>query len=214
MWEDDSGASFDEDTGVWLVFNGVERSVNSPQGEWGAGFMLSRVAHKLWKKSGEQMCLISPRVMAIRLEVNDKDGKSMGVHFVHGRAVQQDASIEKKGECYSHLDEGLDARKPGDFVFFTTDSNCSVGARADNDHDSVRGDHGEPHRNPAGDFLHVWAGQRHLFAATTSCPGRKPIHGRGAWRHPRTKKARQNDHVFVQNGRRHRALQCKYSSPL
>jgi hypothetical protein len=144
VWEDDSGASFDEDAGAWLVFNGVEKSINSPQaqGKWGAGFVLSRVACKLWKKSGEQMCLISPRVMAIRLEVHDEDGESMGVHFVHGRAVQQDASVEKRDEHYSQLDEGLDARKPGDFVFLTTDSNCSIGARADNDHDSVRGDHG------------------------------------------------------------------------
>ena len=75
-------------------------------------------------------------------------------------------------------------------------------------------EHGEPHRNAAGDFLHVWAGQRHLFAATTLFPGPKPQNGCGTWRHPRTKKVYQNDHVFVQNGRRHRVLQCKYSSPL
>jgi hypothetical protein len=98
--------------------------------------------------------------------------------------------------------------------FFATDANCSVGTRADNEHDSARGARGEPRRNPAGDFSRAWAGQRRLFAATTPFPGRKPHHGRGTWRHPRTKKARQNDRVFVQNGRRRGALQCKRSSPL
>ena len=136
------------------------------------------------------------------------------MHFVHGCAIQQDASGALRDECCGHLDEGLDARKPGDFVIFTTDANCSIGTRADNEHDSVRGERGEPRRNAAGDFLCVWAGQRHLFAATTLFPGPKPQNGHGTWRHPRTKKACQNDHVFVQNGRRHRVLQCKHSSPL
>jgi hypothetical protein len=65
-WEDDSGALYDEDTGVWLIFNGVDKAANTPQGEWGVGFMLSHFAHKLWKKSGEQMSLMSPRVAATR----------------------------------------------------------------------------------------------------------------------------------------------------
>ena len=101
------------------------------------------------------MWLISPRVAAVRIEVPDKDGKSLGMHFVHGRAIQQDAGDILRDEYYGHLDEGLDARQPGDFVIFTTDANCSIGVRADNEHDSVRGEHGEPHRSAAGDFLYV-----------------------------------------------------------
>jgi hypothetical protein len=85
--------------------------------------MLSHLACKLWKKSGEKMWLMSPRVAAVRIEIPDKDGKSLGMHFVHGHAIQQDANdIVRDGHC-GHLDEGLDARQPGDFVIFTTDAN-------------------------------------------------------------------------------------------
>ena len=178
--------------------------------EWGVGFLSSREARQLWKKSGEQLWPISPRVVASRIDLPDKDGKSLVLHLVHGCPVQQDSSVEDRDEHHGQLDEGLDARKPGDFVAFTTDANCSMGVRADGDQDPVRGDHGESHRNTAGDFLYMWAGQRFLCAATTHCPGRKPCDGHGAWRHPRTKKLYQNDHVFVQNGFRHRVLQCKH----
>ena len=71
----------------------------------------------------------------------------------------------------------------GDFVVFTADASCSMGVRADDEQGSVRGIHGEPHRNPAGDFLHVWAGQGSICAAAALCPGRKPRDGCGAWRH-------------------------------
>ena len=84
------------------------------------------------------MWLTSPRVAAVRIEVPDKDGKSLGMHFVHGHAMQQDASDALRDEHHDHLDEGLDARQPGDFVLFTTDANCSIGTRADHEHDSLQ----------------------------------------------------------------------------
>ena len=129
-------------------------------------------------------------------------------------AVQQDAGEALRGACYADLDKGLDAREKGGIVILSTDCNCSIGVRDGDERDQVRGRHGEPHRNAAGDFFHMWAGQRKLRAASTHFARTKPRHGCGTWRHPRTKKHYQNDHICVQDGHFSRVIKCKCATPL
>jgi hypothetical protein len=187
VWLSGSGALHDEDTGVWLVHNGLPAEENSPQGKWGVGFVSSFEAYQLWKRPGNQLWILSPRAIAMRLTLRDKDDRDASIHFVHGHAIQQDAGEALRDACYADLDKGLDAREKGDVVIFSTDCNCSIGARDGDERDQVRGRHGEPHRNAAGDFFHAWAGQRKLRAASTRFPRKKPRRGHGTWRHPRVR---------------------------
>ena len=75
--------------------------------------------------------------------------------------------------------------------------------------------HGEPHVNEAGRELKSWLAERNLCAVSTHFKNRRGRgEGRGTWRHPRSKKLYQNDHVFVVRGVLPRVNNCRRQEPL
>jgi hypothetical protein len=64
-------------------------------------------------------------VAASRVDLPDKDGKFLGLHLARGHAAQQDPSVEDRDECHGQLDEGLDAREPGDVAISPAPGNPS-----------------------------------------------------------------------------------------
>jgi hypothetical protein len=102
------------------------------------------------------------------------------------------------------------------------DTNCSVGRMAPNlstkEHEqSVIGQHGEPHVNDAGLALKSWLADHCLCVVSTHfkrrCRTFGSNDGRGTWRHPRSQKRHQNDHIFVSKGLLPRVNNCRSQAP-
>jgi hypothetical protein len=146
----------------------------------------------------------SERVGTIQLDIRDTDNNLITLSMTHGYAMQQGATTETHNKFYADLNSAMTSSKPNDIVVITMDTNCSIGAQrqdgAENENDeSVVGQHGEHHINQAGRALRSWLANHQLYAASTHFRPRNKQQGYGTWRHPRSHKTYQNDHIFVKN---------------
>jgi hypothetical protein len=214
---------YDAGSNVYLVCTGLDSKDSPARGKWGVGFCLSSRAYKCWKQSGQQLITKSARVASIRFDLKDKNGRLMAFSHTRGRAMQQNAAAAEKLKFFSDLSSCLSTSQPKDFAVLTMDTNCSVGRMAPNlptreCKSSVIGQHGEPRVNDAGLVLKSWLAGHCLHAVSTHykrrCRTFGSSEGCGTWRHPRSQKRCQNDHIFVSKGLLPRVNNCRSQAPM
>ncbi len=135
----------------------------------------------------------SARVGTIHLDIRDTDDNIITLSLTHGYAMQQGDTMETHNQFYTELNSAMASSKTNDIVVLTMDTNCSIGAQrqdevADEDDESVVGQYGEQHINPAGRTLKSWLASHQLYAASTHFRPRNKQRGYGTWRHPRSNK--------------------------
>ena len=142
--------------------------------------------------------------------------------LTHAYAPQQSACADDKAQFYSELDIAMTNSSGADLIVMTMDTNCAIGslkkdATPQEELASTCGKYGEIHVNCAGRVLNNWLASHtsSMYAASTHFRhSQRRTEGYGTWRHPRSLKLYQNDHVFIQRSMLNRIIHCRSQAPL
>ena len=212
-WGSGKGVLLDPDSGVHVIFCGLTEENNTSQGKHGVAIMMAKRMYRLWDKGGRIMSTYGARGINIRLPLSDTDGRTAWMSFSHGYAVQQGCSNDERDDFYDGLGILFDQGLKEDIHLLTMDTNAAIGVEEERVDQSVCGPYGEIHVNKAGEYLRSWLAQRALYAISTHFPTNK-AGGYATWRHPRSRKGYQNDHIFMMRKDVKRVRRCWSQAPL
>ena len=165
----------------------------------GVGIILSPDAQKAWTLAGSQVLHFGPRIMAIRLQMEDAKGRPLTIFLGSGYAPHSGRPQAEKDAYAAQFQCCHDTAGPKEVFILGTDTNASLGVRSVHDdglgvdRDRVRGPFGIGAENEAGRNLHTLLGLNGLCSADTFFP--KPRHA--TWTHPCSKVAYKLDHFIV-----------------
>ena len=196
--------SEDVDFGGWLYL-GIGPDLQRGRGSQGVGIFLSPLAVAAWRLGGWEQHRLSPRVMAVRLQVRDVHcGKQLGAFVLNSYAPVSTSPEEEWDAYYAAVASALSHRRAGDVLVWCCDANASVGALQSErpQHAGAVGCFGLAHTNASGRRLRTFLELRQLTSLSTHY--RKRFYG--TWTHPRSRRAHQIDHVITACGDRKRFL--------
>jgi hypothetical protein len=147
----------------------------------------------------------SARVMAVRLVLEDKDGKDVGIHFMPAYAPQGDAPQAEWDNFFADLSACADRRVKGDVIMLSADINGAIGNNNKGGAPCC-GKWGNPRVNASGERWKRYLLERQMVAVGTWFL--KKQGGYGTWIHPRTKKLYQHDHFFMLREDMKRVTDC------
>ena len=168
------------------------------RGALGVAIVLSPAAVKAWEKGGNKILYFGPRIVAVRLVLEDALRKPIKFLIASGYAPHSGRPQEEKDDFADNLQQCFDACGKDEIPVIALDTNASLGVRSKLDtdgvgKDKVRGRFGEQHENSAGRDLHALLGVNELCAASTFFQKRDYA----TWIHPASRKGHQLDHIIV-----------------
>ncbi|EOD30309.1 hypothetical protein EMIHUDRAFT_253735, partial [Emiliania huxleyi CCMP1516] len=180
-----------------FVFLGAAPAVQNGRGSKGVGILLSPLAVAAWRAAGAVVHNdVGPRVIAVRMEVEDSAGRKQGLFQVASYAPISTAPDTEKDEYETALACVLSRRQSGDIVIVCADTNASIGRGClggQNVNYGAVGSHGIDFLNDSGRRLRSFM-ELHDLAALSSF-FKKPFYG--TWLHPCSKLQKQLDHIMI-----------------
>ena len=181
-----------------LLLSGLNPDIASKRGSQGVGIVLSGSGVDSWQKAGCEIHNISPRVIAIRMMVQDTRNRDIFVFLISAYAPVSSESDAVWEAYYDELEECMQRMRAGDVLLIGTDSNASVGTRAFADEDETAGSgplgpHGISHVNKSGRRFRSFLATNNLVATSTFFKKKNY----GTWQHPRSKRLHQLDHFIT-----------------
>ena len=121
----------------------------------GVGFILAPRMIKAWDATQRALLRPSDRVLAIRLRLEDGEGKNMYFCFVCAYRPISSASDAEQQEFNDAWEAAMAFAHPNDTLVVFSDSNASIGVcgKTSSDHDGTVGPLGIAHRNAAGETV-------------------------------------------------------------
>lgn len=185
--------------GQWLFLTHGPPKKLCKRGSLGVAIVLSRQAQKAYKEAGSRVLYFGLRIIATRLHIKQKRGKTIKIFLVSAYAPDSAKSQQEKDEYNTNLQACIDQCKSDEVLVIGTDANASPGIRCRHDdpqaedRDKVLGPFGNPHQNKAGQQLHSFLGINSLCLPTTFF--RKKDYC--TWYNPRNKLGHQIDHFIM-----------------
>ena len=170
-----------------FVFLGIAPDIQKGRGTKGVGILLSPLAVAAWRAARAVVHNdVGPRIIAIRMEVEDSSGRKQGLFQVASYAPISIASDNEKDEYETALACVLSRRKSDDIVIICADTNSSIGRgclSGQNAQHGAVGSFGIDFINDSGRRLRSFM-KLHDLAAISSF-FKKPFYG--SWLHPQSK---------------------------
>ena len=180
-----------------FVFLGAAPAVQNGRGSKGVGILLSPLAVAAWRAAGAVVHNdVGPRVIAVRMEVEDSAGRKQGLFQVASYAPISTAPDTEKDEYETALACVLSRRPSGNIMIVCADTNASIGRGylgGLNVGPGAVGPHGIDFLNDSGRRLRSFM-ELHDLAALSSF-FKKPFYG--TWLHPCSKLQKQLDHIMI-----------------
>jgi hypothetical protein len=163
------GCTKKDNSGCYLILNHGPPGTGVMARGQGVGIILSPDVQKAWAMAGSQVLHFGPRIMTIRLQMEDAKGRPLIIFLGGGYAPHSGRPQGEKGAYAAHFQCCYDTAGPKEVFILGTDTNASLGVRSEHDdglgidRDRVRGPFGMGAENEAGQNFHTTAA-----AGTTS----------------------------------------------
>ena len=169
--------------------------------------MLSTQAEEARKAAnlyGPSIFCISPRVMAVRLELK-KGKENMMIFLVSVYAPNSSHTEEDWEEFYEDVDRCMDKADEDDIIVVGGDFNAQMGVQDKNMNDKVCGRYGIRKQTKNGRVTRNWA-EMHNLASMASFFRRKRNYG--TWKSMNGKSAYTLDHIMIDNKNKKLVRDC------
>ena len=178
------------------TFLGIGPEQQRGRGSQGVGILLSPRAATALRLGGTEVYYESPRVMAVRLLVQDgRSRRQLGAFVLNSYAPVSTSPEEERDAYYAAIDSVLSYKRPGDVLVWCCDANASMGTNQGcrPAHTGAVGGFGLAHTNASGRRLRTYLELQQFTSLSTHF--RKRFYG--TWSHPRSRLPHQIDHVIT-----------------
>jgi len=189
------------------IYGSAEATKSCNRGAKGVAIMLSTQAEEARKAAnlyGPSIFCISPRVMAVRLELK-KGKENMMIFLVSVYAPNSSHTEEDWEEFYEDVDRCMDKADEDDIIVVGGDFNAQMGVQDKNMNDKVCGRYGIRKQTKNGRVTRNWAAM-HNLASMASFFRRKRNYG--TWKSMNGKSAYTLDHIMIDNKNKKLVRDC------
>ena len=165
---------------ICVIGAGLNREQSCNLGSQGVGIVLSMAAVEAWKAAGSEVHnTYGARVMAIRLQVRDTQGRDLYLFLISAYAPVGNADQSVWDEYLTNLNNCISKKQREDLLIIGSDTNASMGCS--NEFNSL-GNFGIRYMNESGRRFASYLTINDMVAVTTCF--RKKCYG--TWVNPRS----------------------------